>query len=56
MLKYTNKVQKSGNIGNGEHSADPPPNADLRRSDRADTEYKHSYNTPTLSVGSAYGV
>ena len=25
-------------------------NADLRRSDRADAEYKHSYNTPTFTL------
>ena len=25
-------------------------NADLRRSDRADAEYKHFYNTPTFTL------
>ena len=25
-------------------------NSDLRRSDRADAEYKHSYNTPTFTL------
>ena len=25
-------------------------NADLRRSDRPDAEYKHSYNTPTFTL------
>ena len=29
-------------------------NADLRRSDRADAEYKHSYNTPTFTLTVAH--
>ncbi len=28
-------------------------NADLRRSDRADGKYKHSYNTPTFTMNCA---
>ena len=29
----------------------PATNADLRRRDRADAEYKHSYNTPSFTRG-----